>query len=111
MNITFLFDGNITYILCHLKRVLFKTSFWDFAKVGERGIFENGICVYTPSMDVGGVSVANTHSFFTMTVARRLTAITVGAFRYCIAIVPISSPKSFSVTCPMTVCPRARVPV
>ena len=101
---------NITYILCHLKLVLFKIYFWDCVNVGQMGIFGNGICVYTPSMVVCGVFVANTHSFFTMTVARRLTAITVGALRYCIAIAPLSTTKPFSVTRPMPVCPRAQTP-
>ena len=34
-------SGNVTYILCHLKLILFKTSFWIYANVGERGIFGN----------------------------------------------------------------------
>jgi hypothetical protein len=47
------------------------------------------------SASVYGVSVANTHSFFALTVARRLTAIIMGALRYCIAIAPLSTPKLF----------------
>jgi hypothetical protein len=54
------------------------------------GVILEYIRIYL-SANVYGVSVANTHSFFALPTARRLTAIIMGALRYQTAIVPLSS--------------------
>ena len=62
-----------------------------FYKVGAKGLFWNLGYAYIRSMGKDRVFVENTHSFFALPTARRLTAITVGALRYQTAIVPLSS--------------------